>query len=113
MFHRSRLAIVAGITMSAFAASAATAGAPEFRAYSVTVNYSDLDLTKDADARQMLDRLDRASFKACGGNEQFDPAHRTRTGRFAQFFQECRDDALARAVATVDSQKLWQVFRAE
>lgn len=113
MFHRARLAIAAAIAMSAFTASATAAEMPDVRAYSTKVSYSDLDLTKEADARQMLERLERASFKVCGGNERFYPAYKTQTGRMARFFQECRDDALARAVATVDAQELWEAFQAE
>jgi UrcA family protein len=115
MFHRLKLAVVAGIATTAFgmSMSAMSAETPRVRAYSVKVNYSDLDLTKEEDARQMLDRLERAASTVCGGNERFYGAHKSFTGRAARFFEECRDEALSRAVATVDSQELWLAFGPE
>lgn len=111
MFQRTKLALVAGIAVAAFTVSAGAAEAPRgYRAYSVKVTYGDLDLTREDDARVMLDRLDRAAFSVCGGNERFYAEHKTRSGRVARAVRECREDALARAVATVDSQKLWYAF---
>ncbi len=111
MFQGIKLAVVAGIiAMTSFTMSASAAQTTRVRAYSVKVNYSDLDLASDSDARELLGRLDRAAFEACGGNERFYPAYKTRVGRAAELFQECREDALSRAVATVDAQKLWHAF---
>jgi UrcA family protein len=113
MFHRVKLAVVAGIAMTAFTMSAMSAETPRVRAYSVKVNYSDLDLTKADDAREMLGRLERAASTVCGGNERFYPTYKSLTGRPARFFEECREDALSRAVATVDARELWAAFGSE
>jgi UrcA family protein len=113
MFQRLKLAVVAGIAMTAFTMSAMAAETPRVRAYSVKVNYSDLDLTKEEDAREMLGRLERAASIVCGGNDRFSVAYKSPTGRSARFFEECREDALSRAVATVDSRELWVAFGSE
>jgi UrcA family protein len=115
MFQRTKLALIASVATAAFSLSASAAEeAPRgYRAYSVKVSYGDLDLTTANDARVMLDRLDRAAFAVCGGNERFYAEYKTRSGRVAKAFRDCREDALARAVATVDSQKLWYAFGAQ
>jgi UrcA family protein len=110
MFHRLKLVIAASIAVASFATSVSAVETPRVRAYSVKVNYSDLDLTSREGAREMLDRLERAAIKVCGGKGHFYPMYRTYTGRATRFFKECREDALSRAVAAVDSRELWYAF---
>jgi len=113
MFHRVKVAVAAGIAMAAFSVSAMSAQTAVVRAYSVKVNYSDLDLTREGDARKLLERLERAASAVCGSNGAFSSPYRTYSGRIARSIQLCREDALSRAVATVDSRQLWLAFGAE
>lgn len=80
------------------------------RVASVEVPYQDLDLRKDADAKAMLARLQRAAVTACGGNPSWHPAFEVMPRRTVAVFQECRRNAIARAVAQIDAPALSRVF---
>ena len=114
MFRRITLAAIASIAMTAFTFSALAAETGRVRAYSIKVRFSDLDLTKKEDAREMLGRLERAASTVCGGKERFYYSpHTTYTGRSSKLFEECREDALSRAIAKVDARELWHAFGAQ
>lgn len=57
--------------------------------------YNDLDLSQDADVRELYSRLRRASDKVCDQN------HDHRDLRAKRLYNACYQDALARAVESV------------
>lgn len=58
------------------------------------VHYGDLDIGTEQGAKIMLQRIERAAAKACGGHPTFSPA----TGALDSTFRECRNTAVQRAV---------------
>jgi UrcA family protein len=58
------------------------------------VYYGDLNLYAEKDAKIMLQRIERAAKKACGGPAPFSAY----TGSLDRAFEECRDQAVERAV---------------
>jgi|GEM_PF-1263284 UrcA family protein len=58
------------------------------------VHYGDLNLNAEQDARIMLQRIERAAKKACGGHAAFS----SYTGALDPTFEECRVKAIQRAV---------------
>lgn len=60
-----------------------------------TIQYSDLDLSKDADVQALYGRLQRASSKVCGDYSDL------RNLRMKRQFDACYQDTLARAVESV------------
>jgi len=79
----------------------------------VAVSYGDLDLGNASDARVLLDRLQDAAYKACGGDRRSISNYTPQWNWLATELQECRNDAVSRAVATVDAPLLSTVFRGE
>lgn len=75
---------------------------------SVRVTYSDLDLTQQADVRILLGRIEKAAYRACGGNPRLHPTYSVMPGRTEAVFKECREDAIARAIGVVDAPVLSQ-----
>jgi UrcA family protein len=67
------------------------------------VAYYDLDPQKEADARVLLGRLERAAYHACGGNPRVYLSYEIMPHRTVEIFEECQEDAIARAVASVHS----------
>lgn len=58
------------------------------------IYYGDLHIETERDAKIMLQRIERAAKKACGGH----PTFSTYTGGLDHTFKECRDEAIARTV---------------
>lgn len=75
---------------------------------SVRVAYADLDLSHDADVRLLLGRIEKAAYRACGGNPRRHPGYSVMPNRTEAVFKECREDAIARAVAVIDAPILSQ-----
>ncbi|WP_116809951.1 UrcA family protein [Steroidobacter cummioxidans] len=61
-----------------------------------TVQYSDLDLSKQADAQALYSRLQRAADRVCVQYKELRNLDRMK------LYNECYQDTLARAVANVD-----------
>ena len=85
------------------AAHAASAGD---QAPTATVRYSDLNLTRSADAAVMLKRLDRAASSACGVS-QFS----LREVRVAVRQSDCYRDGMNQAVASLNSPTVTAIFK--
>src|SRR4051794_268676 len=64
----------------------------------VPVELKGLNLHDPDAARILLARLDRAAWQACGGDPKFHSAYAMRPEQVRRVFQECRNDAVARAV---------------
>jgi UrcA family protein len=71
------------------------------------VNYSDLDLSKESDARSLYVRLQRASRRVCADNwDQRDLKTRI-------LYDACYQESLARAVENVDHAVVTAAFAAD
>jgi UrcA family protein len=73
------------------------------RVRSVPVSYADLDLTREADVKILLTRIEKAAYRACGGNPWLHPAYNVMPARTEAVFKECREDAVARAIGELDA----------
>ena len=73
---------------------------------SVTVKFADLDISRPEGAAQLYGRIKTAAYSVCSSFEGRDLAAQAN-------FKACINDALARAVATVDSPALYAVYRAK
>ena len=68
---------------------------------SLRVNYADLDLARPMDAQVLFARIKQAAFRACGGDPREHRNYDMMPNRVEAAFQECREDAVVRAVATL------------
>jgi UrcA family protein len=80
------------------------------RVASISVPLGDLDLRNPADRAQLLERLRRAAFHACGGWPRFHPSYELMPRHTTEVFKQCRRDALARAVNAIGSPELTRAF---
>ncbi|WP_129780753.1 UrcA family protein [Peristeroidobacter soli] len=69
---------------------------------SENVNYADLDLTREQDAQVLMVRIKDAAYRVCGGDPRRHVAYDLMPARVEFAFKECREGAVARAVATID-----------
>lgn len=67
------------------------------------VSYGDLDLSRETDAEILLERIKKAAYRACGGDPRRHPAYTLLSRRVEMAYRECREDAVARAVDSVDA----------
>ncbi|MDB6044940.1 MAG: hypothetical protein JWM63_3491 [Gammaproteobacteria bacterium] len=105
--NAKRSALTAVVLFSAGLASSlelATSAEHEFR--TVVVRYSDLDLTQPDGARAVYERIKIAARKACGA---------TNIGDLTLFAHchECYENAVANAVAKVQSIRVSELHRNE
>lgn len=81
-------------------AAAFTITAPAMaEADSVAVAYGDLDLSTQADAKILAERIDQAARRACGGSPRFDQDYRLAHAAVNRAFDACHDRAVADAQA--------------
>lgn len=66
------------------------------------VTYADLDLSRQADAEVLLGRIKKAAYRACGGDPRRHPTYTVMPRRTEMVFQDCREDAIARALGSID-----------
>ncbi len=114
MSHPIRSLFVASflLTTVAHAVLSQAAESRPIRIADVHVRFHDLDLRDDADAQILLDRLERAAITACGGNPVFHGSYELMPRRTVEVFQQCRDEAVARAVDAVGAPTLSRLFAA-
>ena len=94
------------ILLTAALASTAQASAERERVASVAVPVADLDLARERDAELLLERLQTAAWRACGGDPRRHPSYQVMPSYVREVFAECRDDAVAQAVAELASPAL-------
>jgi UrcA family protein len=68
----------------------------------VRVAYADLDLKRQADVQILLSRIEKAAYRACGGNPRRHSSYDLMPSYTAAVFEECREDAIARAIGAID-----------
>lgn len=100
------LALTTAILAAGLPAAAGEAKAPGLKVGAVTVSYDHRDLASEAGARAMLARLERAAYDACGGDPRRHSAWKTAPDLTRRVYQQCREDAVARAVTELGSAKL-------
>ena len=70
------------------------------------VYYGGLNLTAEQDAKIMLQRIERAAKKACGGHATFS----SYTGSLDHTFEECRGKAIQRAVKQLGAPLVTRIY---
>jgi UrcA family protein len=70
------------------------------------VHYGDLDLGTELGAQVMLQRIDHAAKKACGGHATFS----SYTGSLDGTFEKCRGEAMQRAVKQLGAPTVTRVY---
>ena len=73
----------------------------------IPVPYGDLDLKGEQGVQSMLQRLQHATVKACGGWPSYNPA----MPQVKASFKTCRAEALQEAVATLDQPAVTAAYR--
>ena len=72
------------------------------------VHYGDLNMNTEQDARIMLQRIERAAKKACGGHPTFGSfSHRS-----DHAFEECRSEAIKRTVKQLGVPMVIRIYSA-
>ena len=102
----STLAAMVILSMLSLGAHADTSSQPEAITGRSAVYYGDLDLNAEQDAKIMLQRIERAAKKACGGQ----PTFSSYTGSLDHTFEECRDEAIARTVKQLGAPLVTRVY---
>jgi UrcA family protein len=101
--------LVLAAALTAVLATPAAARIVEHGAQATTtiaVSRADLDLGRDADARAMLNRLDRAALSACGASSFSALGHKAAVRRTA-----CYHNAMNQAVASADAPAVGAIYR--
>jgi UrcA family protein len=70
------------------------------------VYYGDLNIETEQDAKIMLQRIERAAKKACGGH----PTFSTYTGSLDHTFEECRGEAIQRTVKQLGAPVVTRIY---
>ena len=70
------------------------------------VYYGDLNIGTEQDAKIMLQRIERAAKKACGGH----PTFSTYTGSLDHTFEECRGEAIQRTVKQLGAPTVTRIY---
>jgi UrcA family protein len=70
------------------------------------VYYGDLNIETEQDAKIMLERIERAAKKACGGH----PTFSTYTGSLDHTFEECRGEAIQRTVKQLGAPMVTRIY---
>jgi UrcA family protein len=70
------------------------------------VYYGDLNIETEQDAKIMLQRIERAAKKACGGH----PTFSTYTGSLDHTFEECRSEAIQRTVKQLGAPVVTRIY---
>jgi UrcA family protein len=85
--------ILAALSLGAHADPSNDGKGAAIRGRSV-VNYGDLNIGTERGAKILLQRIERAAKKACGGQ----PTFSTYTGALDHTFEECKAQAIARTI---------------
>lgn len=76
----------------------------------VQVFYGDLNISTEAGAGALLERIDHAALRACGGAPAFQPMYDIMPGAVIGEFNKCHRAAVAKAVASVGSPVLAHLY---
>jgi|SRR5580692_4646237 UrcA family protein len=87
-------------------ADTSTDGQPPSTTGRSAVYFGDLNLNAEQDAKIMLQRIERAAKKACGGHATFSSV----TGSLDHTFEECRGEAIQRAVKQLGAPLVTRIY---
>ena len=87
-------------------ADTSTDGSPTHITGRSVVYYGDLNLNAEQDAKIMLQRIERAAKKACGGH----PTFSSYTGALDRTYEECRGEAIQRAVKELGAPLVMRIY---
>jgi UrcA family protein len=108
--HVSTPILVAAVMLAALCfgahADASADGLPTNITGRSVVHYGDLNLNAEHDARIMLQRIERAAKKACGGHAAFS----SYTGSLDPTFEECLAKAIQRAVKQLGAPLVTHIY---
>jgi UrcA family protein len=93
----------------AFAAAAPAQPPAQLRGDTV-VRYGDLDLSREADARTMLKRLDSAAVEACGRRPTLRGSRPGLETFLNADFRNCHGEALANAVSALKAPMVTRLY---
>jgi UrcA family protein len=94
------------LAVLSFGAHADTSSQPVKITGRSAVYYGDLNLNVEQDAKIMLERIEQAARKACGGHRTFN----SYTGRLDDSFDECRSEAIARTVKQLGAPAVTRIY---
>jgi UrcA family protein len=97
--------LLAALSFGAHADSSADEPGTIIRGRSV-VYYGDLNIETEQDAKSMLQRIEQAAKKACGGH----PTFSTYTGGLDHTFEECRGKAIQRTVKQLGAPMVTRIY---
>lgn len=101
-----KLALLAlGAVAGTFVLGAANAAGTDGDVPSIVVKYSDQNLATDSGVKELYARILRAARQVC-------PDASFRDLKMQQLVQECRDQAVARAIRKVDNSQLAALYAA-
>jgi UrcA family protein len=76
----------------------------------VRVDLKGLDLQDPADARTLLTRIEKAAYRACGGNPKFAWSYDSLPVRTVEVYELCRESAIRRAIDQIGVAQLAQMY---
>ena len=79
----------------------------------VRVGWKGLDLQNPADARTLLARIEKAAYRACGGNPKFAWTYDLMPERTVEVYELCREGAVKRAIDQIGAAQLTQLYKEE
>jgi UrcA family protein len=102
---------IVGTTLAAAALMAAAAhAAPEMIRTDVAVVYSDLDLSTEGGARELLGRIELAASKACGNAPSFYAYYDVAPALAAQEYNTCRATAVDTAMKSLKFPMVQKIY---
>jgi UrcA family protein len=108
--HTSAPIFAAAIMLAALSlcahADTSTDSSSKFIPGRSVVYYGDLNIDTEPDAKIILQRIERAAKKACGGHATFS----SYTGSLDHTFEECRSDAIQRTVKQLGAPAVTRIY---
>lgn len=114
MFRSFGFSVIAA--MGIIAATQSAVAAPHAQSVdvrSMKVSLRGLDLSTPAHVRVLLTRLQEAAYYTCGGDPRLNLDYGIMGPRIEKRYQDCRNNAVARAVDKVNAPLLTQISRNE
>ena len=105
---RAKLALAALAAAGVLGVGTAGAAVTDSDAPSVVVKYSEQSLSTDSGVKQLYAQIVRASKQVCPN-----AASSIRDLRLQTLVEECRDQAIARAIAKIDNAHLAALYAAQ
>jgi UrcA family protein len=76
----------------------------------VRLDLTGLDLQNPSDARTLLARLEKAAYRACGGNPKLARTYDSMPARTVEVYELCREGAVKRAIDQIGAAQLARIY---